>query len=101
MRHLLLVALTLLLAGRAALPAAPVAGAIRAARAPAGTLHAYFIDVEGGQSTLMVAPSGQTLLIDTGYPGRDGRDPDRIMAAVRDAHVTRIDYLIVTHMHED
>src|SRR5712671_1074057 len=65
------------------------------------TLEIYFIDVEGGQSTLLVTPAGETLLIDTGYPGRDGRDPDRIMAAMRDAKVARIDYLLVTHMHED
>jgi competence protein ComEC len=65
------------------------------------TLDIYFIDVEGGQSTLVVTPSGQSLLIDTGYPGLGGRDPDRIMAAVRDAHLKRIDYLLVTHLHED
>src|SRR2546423_11948766 len=64
-------------------------------------LEIYFIDVEGGQSTLIVTSSGQSLLVDTGYPERDGRDPDRIIAAMRDAHVSRIDYLLVTHMHED
>ena len=67
----------------------------------ATTLDIYFIDVEGGQSTLIVTPAGQSLLIDTGYPERAGRDPDRIMAAVRDAHLTRIDYLLITHLHED
>ena len=65
------------------------------------TLDIYFIDVEGGQSTLIVTPAGQSLLIDTGYPARDGRDPDRIMAAVKDARLSRIDYLLVTHLHED
>jgi beta-lactamase superfamily II metal-dependent hydrolase len=64
-------------------------------------LSIYFIDVEGGQSTLIVTPEGQSLLVDAGYPGRDGRDPDRIMAAVRDARLTRIDYLLITHLHED
>ena len=64
-------------------------------------LRIYFIDVEGGQSTLIVTPAGETLLVDAGYPGRDGRDPDRIQAAMRDAKVSRIDYLLVTHMHED
>lgn len=63
-------------------------------------LRIYFIDVEGGQSTLVVTPSGQSLLIDAGY-GRTSRDPDRIMAAVRDAGLTRIDYLLVTHFHND
>jgi beta-lactamase superfamily II metal-dependent hydrolase len=65
------------------------------------TLNIYFIDVEGGQSTLIVTPEGQSLLVDAGYPGRDGRDADRIMAAVRDARLTRIDYLLITHLHED
>jgi beta-lactamase superfamily II metal-dependent hydrolase len=65
------------------------------------TLDIYFIDVEGGQSTLVVTPAGQSLLIDAGYPGLMGRDPDRIMAAVHDARLKRIDYLLVTHMHED
>src|SRR5690349_23120771 len=69
--------------------------------AAARTLDIYFIDVEGGQSTLIVTAAGESLLIDTGYPGRDGRDPDRIQAAMRDAHVQRIDYLLITHMHED
>jgi competence protein ComEC len=65
------------------------------------TLDIYFIDVEGGQSTLIVTPAGQSLLIDAGYPGLMGRDPDRIMGAVRDARLTRIDYLLITHLHED
>ena len=65
------------------------------------TLDIYFIDVEGGQSTLIVTPAGQSVLVDAGYPGLMGRDPDRIMAAVRDAQLTRIDYLVVTHLHED
>jgi competence protein ComEC len=65
------------------------------------TLDIYFIDVEGGQATLVVTPAGHSLLIDAGYPGLMGRDPDRIMAAVRDARLTRIDYLLVTHLHED
>jgi beta-lactamase superfamily II metal-dependent hydrolase len=63
-------------------------------------LAIYFIDVEGGQATLVVTPAGQSLLIDAGY-GRTSRDPDRIMAAVRDAGLTRIDYLLVTHFHND
>jgi competence protein ComEC len=65
------------------------------------TLDIYFIDVEGGQSTLLVTPSGQSLLIDAGYAGFDNRDPNRIMAAARDARVTRLDYLLITHFHAD
>jgi len=67
----------------------------------ASTLDIYFIDVEGGQSTLLVTPAGQSLLIDTGYAGFDNRDPNRIRAAARDARITRLDYLLITHFHED
>lgn len=67
----------------------------------AKSLEVFFVDVEGGQATLIVAPSGQSLLIDAGWPGFEGRDADRIMAAAREAGVKRIDYLLVTHYHAD
>ena len=67
----------------------------------AGTLRIYFIDVEGGESTLIITPVGESLLIDAGYSGRENRDPDRIMAAVHDAGLERIDYLLITHFHPD
>ena len=67
----------------------------------ANTLDMYFIDVEGGQSTLIVTPAGESLLVDTGYGGSDGRDARRIMAAVRDAGIKQIDYLLITHFHGD
>ena len=65
------------------------------------TLDFYFIDVEGGQSTLIVTPAGQSMLVDAGYGGFDGRDPGRVMAAVNDAGLTQIDYLVTTHFHGD
>jgi beta-lactamase superfamily II metal-dependent hydrolase len=74
---------------------------MRAVLWASGTLDIYFIDVEGGQSTLIVTPSRESVLVDAGYGGRGGRDPDRIMAAVRDAGLARIDYLIATHLHND
>ncbi len=67
----------------------------------ANTLDIYFIDVEGGQSTLLVSPSGQSLLIDTGFAGFNGRDPQRIAAAAKAAGLTRIDYLLISHFHGD
>src|SRR5262245_58253027 len=67
----------------------------------ASTLDIYFIDVEGGQSTLLVTPGGQSLLIDTGYAGFDNRDPNRILAAARDQNIARLDYLLLTHFHAD
>jgi competence protein ComEC len=67
----------------------------------AQTLDFYFIDVEGGQSTLIVTPAGESLLVDTGYGGADGRDSTRILAAARDVGVKVIDYLLMTHFHPD
>lgn len=61
----------------------------------------YSIDVEGGQSTLLVAPSGDSLLVDTGWPDRDGSGIGRIQAAMKDAGITRIDHVFITHFHVD
>jgi competence protein ComEC len=63
-------------------------------------LDVYWIDVEGGAATLLVTPAGETVLIDTGNPGR--RDPDRIVKAVTEvAGMKQIDHLIITHYHGD
>jgi competence protein ComEC len=64
-------------------------------------LQVYFIDVEGGQATLFVTPAHQSLLIDTGWPGNDARDAERIAAAAKLAGITQIDYVLITHFHED
>jgi len=78
----------LALAGAAVLPAAK-------------NLEIYFIDVEGGQATLFVAPSGESMLVDTGWSGNNSRDAERIAAAAKHAGVKAIDYLLITHFHED
>jgi len=65
------------------------------------SLRIYFVDVEGGQATLFVTPKGQSLLIDTGWAGNEGRDADRIVAAAKDAGINKIDYVLVTHFHMD
>src|SRR6266511_6036028 len=66
------------------------------------TLDIWVVDVEGGNATLFVAPSGESLLIDTGNGGAAAaRDTGRIMAAVTDAGLSRIDHLITTHWHAD
>ncbi len=62
-------------------------------------LEIWVVDVEGGKAALYVSPTGQTAVIDTGFPG--ARDLDRIMAAIADAGVKQIDYLISTHYHVD
>src|SRR5271167_1201809 len=64
-------------------------------------LQIYFIDVEGGQATLFVTPAGQSLLIDTGWPGFEGRDADRIVTAVKHAGISKIDFVLITHFHRD
>ena len=64
-------------------------------------LQVYFVDVEGGQATLLVTPEGESLLIDTGWPGNNGRDADRIVAAAKDAGISKIDYVLITHYHDD
>lgn len=64
-------------------------------------LEIYFIDVEGGQSTLFVTPGGQSLLIDTGWPGNAYRDANRIIAAMKNAKVKKLDYVLITHYHID
>jgi beta-lactamase superfamily II metal-dependent hydrolase len=65
------------------------------------TLDIYFIDVEGGQATLLVTPRGRSLLIDTGWPDANGRDAERIGEAARLADVKQIDFLVITHYHMD
>lgn len=80
------------------------ASAAPAASSPAASskdLKIYFVDVEGGQATLFVTPAGQSLLIDTGWPDNNFRDADRIVAAAKNAGITKIDYVLITHFHED
>jgi beta-lactamase superfamily II metal-dependent hydrolase len=74
---------------------------LNAFTAPGSPLQIYFVDVEGGQSTLFVTPSKHSFLIDTGWPGNEGRDADRIAAAAKAAGITRIDYVLLTHYHAD
>jgi competence protein ComEC len=67
----------------------------------AKNLQVSFIDVEGGQATLIVSPSGESMLIDTGWAGFNHRDADRIAAAAKALGVKKIDYLVITHYHAD
>jgi len=64
-------------------------------------LDVFFIDVEGGQATLFVTPAGESMLVDAGWAGFEGRDAGRIEAAAKQAGVSRLDYLLVTHYHAD
>ena len=64
-------------------------------------LEIFFIDVEGGQATLIVSPSGQSMLVDTGWPGYSNRDANRIAVAAKKAGLKKIDYVFITHFHTD
>ena len=66
----------------------------------ASSLTIYFIDVEGGAATLLVSPAGESILIDSGFPGE--RDATRIARTVREeARLERIDHYVTTHWHRD
>ena len=66
------------------------------------TLTIYLVDVEGGNATLFVSPTGQSMLMDTGNGGTNAeRDVGRIMTAIEDAGLEHLDYLITTHWHGD
>jgi competence protein ComEC len=89
MRNAAMVLAVCLTAGTVPLPA----------QGDAGTLDIYYIDTEGGQSTLFVGPTGESLLVDTGNAGE--RDLGRIVETLKGAGVTRIDHLWTTHYHGD
>src|SRR5437763_16995322 len=64
-------------------------------------LDIYWIDAEGGAATLIVSPSGESLLVDTANRTPDDRDAKRIFAATQQAGLAKIDYLLTTHFHGD
>lgn len=78
-----------------------VVPAIAAPESTKSALRIYFVDVEGGQATLFVTPANESLLIDTGWPGYEGRDADRILEAAKNAGINKIDYVLITHFHTD
>jgi competence protein ComEC len=83
-----------------ALAAAASAVSIAGPAASAGRgLDIYWVDVEGGAATLIVTPAGESVLVDTGWPGE--RDAERIERTVRQAGLSRIDHLVTTHWHTD
>lgn len=69
-----------------------------AATAPqSGMLSAHFIDVGQGDSILIKLPNEQTMLID----GGNKTGGTVVVKALQNAKVSKIDYLIITHPHED
>ena len=74
---------------------------VKASAEPVPVAKIYFVDVEGGQATLFVTSSGESLLIDTGWPGNDSRDAKRIVSVAKEAGLAKIDYVLLTHYHAD
>ena len=64
-------------------------------------LVAYFVDVEGGQATLIVTPDGESVLIDAGWSGNEARDASRISAVAKLAKINKIDYFVLTNYQPD
>ncbi|MDR3621939.1 MAG: MBL fold metallo-hydrolase [Paludisphaera borealis] len=88
-----------LLAVAVAFGCAP-AGAVEPAEK--GGLDIYYIDVMGGAATLLVTPERESILIDTGWPGEDDRDPKRILHVLKEvAGLDHLDHLVTTHWHMD
>jgi competence protein ComEC len=76
--------------------------ALSASAALAGdTLDMIVIDTEGGKAVLIVSPAGESMLIDAGFPGYNGRDANRIEEAAKAMGVKQFDFLVVTHYDLD
>jgi beta-lactamase superfamily II metal-dependent hydrolase len=74
----------------------------RSAPPESRSLEIYFIDVQGGAATLIVTPERESILIDSGWPGLNDRDPKRIVHALKDlAGCDHLDHLVTTHWHMD
>src|ERR1700759_5181611 len=69
-----------------------------ALRAQSRNLEIYWVDVEGGAATLLIAPSGESVLVDTGWKGGDAKG---IFAAAQQAGLKRIDYFVLSHYPPD
>ena len=72
-----------------------------AALPAAKTLDMWVIDTEGGKALLILSPSGQSMLVDTGFPGFNGRDTNRILEACQAAGVSKLNFLVSTHYDGD
>src|SRR6476646_9501618 len=59
--------------------------------------HIYFVDVGTGASTLIVSPTGKTLLVDGGPPGSGAK----ISGLLATLGIATIDYTVLTHYHID
>jgi competence protein ComEC len=63
-----------------------------------GTLEVHFINVGQSVSTLVVGPTGETMLIDTGHYNDDG---EYVLSYLQAHDIDRIDYMVVSHNDAD
>ena len=61
-------------------------------------LEVYFLNVDQGDATLVVSPSGKTLLIDGGMSGKGN---SVVVPLLRGLKLTHLTYMVATHYHAD
>ncbi|WP_049927429.1 ComEC/Rec2 family competence protein [Halopiger goleimassiliensis] len=66
--------------------------------APDGDLEIHHLDVGQADSTLIVTPAGESILIDTGDWRADGAG---VIDSLEERGIDRIDHLVATHPHAD
>ena len=66
-------------------------------------LQIHFIDVGQGDSTLIISPMRKNILIDGGGSLKDSFDVGKsiLIPYLLDRGITKIDYIIITHMDQD
>jgi beta-lactamase superfamily II metal-dependent hydrolase len=62
-----------------------------------GKLQMHFVDVGQGDSTLLISPNGTTVLVDDG----PAEGTDRLIAYMQQLGLTGLDYLVISHYHDD
>jgi competence protein ComEC len=77
---------------------APTETATTAGTGANGTLEVHFINVGQSVSTLVVGPTGETMLVDTGHYNDDGA---YVLTYLERRGIDRIDHLVVSHNDAD
>jgi len=62
-----------------------------------GKLQIHFMDVGQGDGAILISPQGQTVLFDNGKRGKC----DLPLSYLQQLGVTKIDYMIASHYHDD
>ena len=79
-------------------PTATATATVAPANASNGTVEVHFINVGQSVSTLVVGPTGETMLIDTGHYNDDGA---YVLAYLERHDIERVDHLVVSHNDAD